>query len=69
MLRVLMGKARPDHEWTHSHSQSKMTTIRFGDEASNQGNQNNGSHVSGLEDGVESAEVWETARSRTNEEV
>lgn len=32
MLRVLMGKARPDHEWTQSHPQTKMTTIQFNDD-------------------------------------
>lgn len=59
MLRVLMGKARPDHEWTHSRSRSKMTTILFGDDGSH-GNQSNGNQASTTQ---ESIQVWETCHS------
>ena len=63
MLRVLMGKALP--EQIRHQSQSKMTTIRFGDEESGQRNQNTGSSNSELQGGEEeSGEIRETTRSQ-----
>lgn len=65
-----MGKARPDHEWTHTRSQSKLTTIQFGDEEKGQGD--NASHVTvaELQDFVgKSSEIQETTRSQSEDEV
>lgn len=67
MVRVLLGKARPDHEWSGTPPQSKMTTIRFEDqeESSSQGNQGCGSDKTGLEAGSDN-NTWEMTRSQND---